>query len=118
MTELEFDIDIGQVLWLGAGFAIAADLCCTRLKGKMGGRHPALALMGVALAAGMPFLCTFELAGGAERTDMADHARAEGCLYTAFAAENHRRALMRMDYDPVEVEALWKRLEDEAPARR
>ncbi|MDD3334888.1 MAG: LTA synthase family protein [Eubacteriales bacterium] len=111
--NLAFDIDFTQIAWICGLFVLGVGLCCWRIRGKAPKRSLWLPLAGLALVCGVPFLCTFSLANGSVRTDMADHARNEGCLYTAFAMENHRRGLMRIDYEEAKVEEAYAGLQQE-----
>lgn len=116
LTGLNFDIDMRQIVLICAGFIVAMALCIILFKGRRAKRSIVTAAVGLVLCVGMSFLCTFELADGNVRTDMADHARNEGCLYTAFAAENHRRAQMTIAYDQAMAEEAYARMQAEAPA--
>ncbi len=117
LTGLAFDIDGAAIVRVCVLFAAAIALCCALLKKRQAVRPVLPALFGLALLCWLPFQCTFELANGSVRTDMVDHARNEGSLYAAVAMENHRRALMRLDYDETDVRAQYRELMDQAGAR-
>ena len=110
---LALDINFTEIFAVAGVFAalfIAAALWVR-------GRSRCGALLGVLVMAVLPPLCTFALADGRERYDMVDQARTDGTLYTAFAVENHRRSLMRVDYDEQTVRETYRALmEQTSPA--
>lgn len=112
---LSLDIDFAQIWWVLGGFAalFAAGIILVRGRARSGAVLP---LLGAALLVAMPPLCTFSMAGGGARYDMVDQARTDGTLYAAIAMENHRRALMRVDYDESGVRAQYRALMQETPA--
>ncbi|MEG1360434.1 MAG: LTA synthase family protein [Clostridia bacterium] len=112
MTNLSFDVDVAQIGWLCAGFVLAAIACFVLLRGKQERRPVLWPAVGILLLLVLPASYTFELAHGSVRTDMVDHARNEGSLYAAIAMENHRHALMRLEYKEPEVRASYDSLVD------
>ena len=46
---------------------------------------------------------------------MVDQARTDGTLFSAIAMENHRRSLMRVDYDEQGVRDAYRALAQETP---
>lgn len=113
---LALDINFTEIFVVAGIFAalfIAAALW-VRGRSRCGALLP---LLGVLVMAVLPPLCTFALADGRERYDMVDQARTDGTLYTAFAVENHRRSLMRVDYDEQTVRETYRALmEQTSPA--
>lgn len=108
-TGLGLDINFAEIAWVCGGFAvlIAAALLLARGRASGGVLLPAL---GMTLMLGLWPLCTFSLAGAEGRSDMVDHARMDGTLYAAIAMENHRQALMRVDYEEQAVRARYREL--------
>lgn len=115
VTGLDFHIDWGLVAGVCLPLCAAAVVCCCLVKQRRSKRRVLLPILGLCLVTAIPFLCTYERAGGGDRFDMADQARNDGCLYTAFAAENYRRSLMRLDYSQAETESAYRRLKADAP---
>ena len=113
MGGMDFHFDMARLWAWVIGTAALMTAAVLLLKQKRERRWFALPLAGLMLAVGTPFLCTYELAGGGNRYDMVDQARHDGCLYTAFAAENYRHATMRVDYSQEKTEAAYRTLEAE-----
>ena len=110
LTGLQFDIDTALIVRVCAVWLLATVCGLVFLKRKQQTRPWLPALIGAALIVWLPGQCTFELANGSVRTDMVDHAKSEGSLYAAIAMENHRRALMRVDYEEQDVRAQYREL--------
>ena len=114
VTGLKFDIDLRPLLLMGCLFLVLCAATCALVKTRRVTRPVLPAALGLMLVLLLPRLCTFELAGGGAYTDMGVHARNEGSLYAAIAMENHREALMRVDYDEGEVRASYDALAQQA----
>ena len=114
MGGMDFHFDMARLWAWVIGTAVAMAAAVFLLKQKRERRWFVLPLAGLMLAVGTPFLCTYELAGGGNRYDMVDQAQHDGCLYTAFAAENYRHATMRVDYSKEKTEEAYRALEAEA----
>ena len=114
MGGMDFHFDMARLWAWVIGTAVAMAAAIFLLKQKRERRWFVLPLAGLMLAVGTPFLCTYELAGGGNRYDMVDQAQHDGCLYTAFAAENYRHATMRVDYSKEKTEEAYRTLEAEA----
>lgn len=114
---MDFHFDMGKLWTWVIGTAVLMAAAILLLKQKRERRWLALPLAGLMLAVGTPFLCTYELAGGGNRYDMVDQTRHDGCLYTAFAAENYRHSTMRVDYSQEKTEAAYRALEAETPTQ-
>lgn len=117
MGGMDFHFDMGKLWTWVIGTAVLMAAAILLLKQKRERRWLALPLAGLMLAVGTPFLCTYELAGGGNRYDMVDQTRHDGCLYTAFAAENYRHSTMRVDYSQEKTEAAYRALEAETPTQ-
>lgn len=116
VTALDFGIDMGEPVRIALVFAVGIALCAVFVHGRRRRHGVLLPLLGVAVLVLVPPLCTFERAGAITRYDMADHARANGTLYTAIASENQRRDLMRVDYREADVRAKYASLAAQTPA--
>lgn len=112
---LQLDIDMGEIFWIAAAFAAAGVLCAVLARGRRRGGVLA-PLAGAGLLAVLWTLCTFSLAGGEVNTDLAAYARDSGTLYTAIAAENHRRETLRVNYSEREVREGYRALMERTPA--
>lgn len=111
---LSLDIDYVEIIIVAVVFAalFAAAGIGMRGRSRCGALVP---LLGAVLIAVLPPLSTFALANGRERYDMVDQARTDGALFTAIAMENHRRSLMRVDYDEPSVRDAYRALAEETP---
>ena len=111
---LSLDIDYVEIIIVAVVFAalFAAAGIGMRGRSRCGALVP---LLGAVVIAVLPPLSTFALANGRERYDMVDQARTNGALFTAIAMENHRRSLMRVDYDEQSVRDAYRALAEETP---
>lgn len=111
---LSLDIDYVEIIIVAAVFAalFAAAGIGMRGRSRCGALVP---LLGAVVIAVLPPLSTFALANGRERYDMVDQACTDGALFTAIAMENHRRSLMRVDYDEPSVRDAYRALAEETP---
>ena len=111
---LSLDIDYVEIIIVAAVFAalFAAAGIGMRGRSRCGALVP---LLGAVVIAVLPPLSTFALANGRERYDMVDQARTNGALFTAIAMENHRRSLMRVDYDEQSARDAYRALAEETP---
>lgn len=111
---LALDIDFVEIFTVAGIFAalVIAAVLWMRGRSRCGALLP---LLGLLVMAVLPPLCTFSLANGRERYDMVDQARTDGTLFSAIAMENHRRSLMRVDYDEQGVRDAYRALAQETP---
>lgn len=115
-TGMNFDINRVEIILIVVITLGLMVLWAILLRGKQRQRHLPAAALGLALVLVIPPLCTFSLAGAEDRTDMMDHAKAEGTLYTLFATENYRLARLRIDYDEQDVRAAYQAIQADTPA--
>lgn len=114
-TGMDFDINWVEIaLIVGITFGLMI-LWAFLLRGQRRQRHLPAAALGLALMLLIPGRCTFYLAGE-ERTDLMEHASAEGTLYALFATENYRQDKLRVDYDEAEVRAAYRAIQADTPA--
>lgn len=113
-TGLSLDINFMEIFIVAGIFAVlfAATWIWVRGRSRSGVLLP---LLGACLMVILPPLCTFSLANGRDRYDMVDQARTDGTLFAAIAMENHRKSLMRLDYDEQGVRDAYRALIEEAP---
>lgn len=115
VTGMDFDIDPVEIMLIVAITLGLMVLWAILLRGKHRQRHLPAAALGLALVLLLPPLCTFSLAGGEERTDMMEHAKGEGTLYTLFATKNYRLDKLRMDYKEEDVRAAYQAIQADTP---
>ena len=114
-TGMDFDINRVEILLIAVITLGLMVLWALLLRGKQRQRHLPAAVLGLVLVLAIPALCTFSLAGGEERTDMIEHAKGEGTLYTLFASENYRLDKLRMDYREEDVRAAYQAIQADTP---
>lgn len=110
LTGMQFDINTRRIFAWCVCSVVVLVIALIGLKKYEHRRRWIPALVGVAMLIWLPTQYTFELANGANRYDMVDHARNEGSLYTLIAMENHRHDLMRLDYKEEDVRAAYRGL--------
>lgn len=113
LTSLDFGINMAEIAVVIGLFAAAILACAVLIRARSRSRALLLPLAGAALLVIIPPMCTF--GGVTVRYDMIDHAQNEGTLYAALAMENHRHALMRVDYTEEDVRAQYAALKDATP---
>lgn len=115
VDTLDFGINLTELWLIAAATAVLIALWLWLMRNARRSRNLPAAALGLALVLLLPGQCTFARGGGDKRSDMMEHARGEGTLYAAFAAENYRLARLRVDDDPEEVRASYAKLQQQTP---
>lgn len=113
LTTLDFQINFVEIAVVCGLFLAAILACAVFVRGRSEARAVLPALLGAAILALLPPLCTFGRV--TVQSDMVDYARNDGTLYAALAMENHRRALMRVDYTEEDVRSQYAALAAQTP---
>ncbi len=111
---LGFDINWLVVALVVCAFAALLWLLL-RQKGDTVRRNWILPIAGVALVVWLVSIGKFSLLSRNNATDMAEHAKKDGSLFTLIAMDKYRHSLMNIDYQQDEVEAAYARLSEAAP---
>lgn len=105
--------------WTVIGLTIAALIAVLvwliRKKGETVRRNWILPVLGCLLMVWLVSICKFSLLSRHNATDMNEHAKKNGSLFTLIAMDKYRSSLMNIDYQQEDVEAVYTELMEALP---
>ena len=116
VAALGFDINWVMIALVLLAFAAVLVLLLRFLPRRQVKRRFVLPVLGAALILWLSSMGNFSLFIHHNATDMNEQASKNGSLFTLIAMDRYRTSLMNIDYQQEEVEAVYARIQQEAPA--